>query len=102
MNTDCETIQTQWRETTIEITWKPEWSRIGEGLTFAHLEIRSVNPPKAPLPITATGYRSHFTDRADVMHYGDPEAYVMAWLDDAARSLKWREAEMSRRQLALF
>ncbi len=28
--------------------------------TIAHLEIRSIKPERAPLPITETGYRSHF------------------------------------------
>ncbi len=26
---------------------------------MAHLEIRTIDPPRAPLPMTNTGYRSH-------------------------------------------
>lgn len=39
----------------IEITLKPDYFK-----DVAHLEIRSIAPERAPLPITATGYRSHF------------------------------------------
>ncbi|MET4898526.1 hypothetical protein RN629_15425 [Sphingomonadaceae bacterium jetA1] len=34
--------------------WPIKWGAI------AHLEIESVAPERAPLPISATGYRSHF------------------------------------------
>ncbi|MEM9422329.1 MAG: hypothetical protein AAF986_07490 [Pseudomonadota bacterium] len=44
-----------WRGIDIELVYVPKrWGVI------ASLEIRSFNPPKAPLPITYTGYRSHF------------------------------------------
>lgn len=40
----------------IEITLKPDYFK-----DVAHLEIRSIAPERATLPITATGYRSHFS-----------------------------------------
>jgi len=44
-----------WQEIEIELKyWPLKWTVI------SHLEIRSVSPEKAPLPITETGYKSHF------------------------------------------
>lgn len=44
-----------WQGIEIEAIYMPvRWGVI------AHLEIRSIEPLRAPLPITETGYRSHF------------------------------------------
>lgn len=69
---------------------------------MAHLEVESVKPARAPLPITETGYRSHFINRSSVDHMGGPEAFVEAWIDEMARTPAWREADVASRQLALF
>lgn len=55
--TDMET-QTYcftWQSIEIEAVYRPRYNSI-----IAHLEIRSINPERAPLPITNTGYLSHF------------------------------------------
>lgn len=59
-------------------------------------------PERAPLPITETGYKSHFCDRREIEAAGGPVAYALAWLDMAADSKTWREACAARRQLSLF
>ena len=69
---------------------------------MAHLEVESVKPKHAPLPITETGYRSHFIHRTNVDHMGGPEAYVEAWIAEVANTPVWRNAEAASRQLALF
>lgn len=60
-----------------------------------HLEIEADN--RQPLPITETGYRSHFLDPGIIDSCGGALALVSQWLDDAAAAGGWRG-----RQLALF
>ena len=52
------TIETHtliWNDIEIRLTYQPnKWDVI------AHLEVESINPERAPLPITETGYLSHF------------------------------------------
>jgi len=37
-----------------------------------HIEVESVRPKRAPLPITETGYRSHFMPALDLINAGGP------------------------------
>lgn len=106
--TDQRSITTttiDWEGITLLISYEPDWLNIGEDfakVTTAHLEIRSISPEKAPLPITETGYRSHFTGSNDIDEAGGPVAYVTAWLDHMARSKEWKYHVESSRQLSLF
>lgn len=65
-----------------------------------HLAIQSKE--REPLPITETGYRSHFLSGEDIATAGGPVAYVTAWLNHMARSKEWIAYEKSSRQLSLF
>jgi len=56
--------QLKWSGFHINIEWEPN----AFGGIIAHLEIRSEN--SYPLPITNTGYLSHFTHKAEVMQHG--------------------------------
>lgn len=87
-----------WRGIEIEATYFPLlWNII------AHLEIRSIKPDRAPLPITETGYRSHFHQPGTLeAEGGDVVTRVIAWLDEEARSPKWRKQEEAASQLSLF
>ena len=68
-----------------------------------HLAIRSIAPEGAPLPITSTGYRSHFLQPGTVeAHGGDVVAQVVAWLDEEAAKPEWRAHIERNRQLRLF
>lgn len=68
-----------------------------------HLEIRSIGPERAPLPITTTGYRSHFMQPGTVeAHGGDVVAQVIAWLDEEASKPEWRAYVEASRQGSLF
>jgi cytolysin (calcineurin-like family phosphatase) len=68
-----------------------------------HLAIRSVNPDRAPLPITSTGYFSHFMQPDTVeAHGGDVVAQVTAWLDEEATKPEWRAHVERSRQGELF
>lgn len=73
------------------------------GGVIAHLEIRSIEPPRAPLPITETGYRSHFHPCGTVeANGGDVVAQVIAWLDEKAAKPDWRRYVEPSRQGELF
>jgi hypothetical protein len=102
MKTDYAIIHKNWNGIEIEIRWIADYVSFDDGQSMAHLEVESVKPKHAPLPITETGYRSHFINRINVDHMGGPEAYVEAWIDEMSRTLAWRETAVSSRQLALF
>tara|TARA_R110002096_G_scaffold188216_2_gene368094 strand:- start:154 stop:483 length:330 start_codon:yes stop_codon:yes gene_type:complete len=94
-----------WHGYRIEIAYCRSWSPSVEdiyGYAMSHIEIRTIEPERAPLPITETGYRSHFVHEPVVVEWGGPEALVRALLDDAAKSAEWKELEESRKQLSLF
>jgi len=51
----------EWNGILLEVAYDPQWLPphiLGQDL--AHLEVRSIHPTDAPLPITESGYRSHF------------------------------------------
>ena len=101
-----QTAQTEtitWRGVTIEVAYEADWLNSGSGpFPASHLAITAVQPAKAPLPITETGYLSHFVEPGTVEEQGGPSAFVLAWLDVAAQSKEWRKLEVTGRQLDLF
>ena len=100
-----ETYRIEWRGIAIEIRYAPSWSRAylevyGEPL--AHLEIDSIEPVRAELPITETGYQSLFLPASVFEGEGGPVAFVRAWLKDEAESEAWKQREEASRQMSLF
>jgi hypothetical protein len=87
-----------WQGIGIEATFTPrKWNAI------AHLAIRSVEPEGAPLPITSTGYRSHFHPIGTIEALGgDVVAQVTAWLDEEARKPEWQAVAERSKQGELF
>ena len=70
---------------------------------IAHLQVKSIDPPRVPLPITESGYRSHFCPCGMVEERGgDVVAQVKAWLDEEARSPNWKAYLVASRQGDLF
>jgi hypothetical protein len=93
----------EWNGMLLEISYEPQWlppAILGEDL--AHLEVRSLCPTDAPLPITETGYRSHFIAASAIAAAGGPVAYVDVWLTVESDAPAWREHEEATRQLALL
>lgn len=101
-----ETHRLTWCGIEIEVRYEPHWLNIGrekEGdFDYAHIEVESLSPERAPLPITETGYRSHFTSPAFIAQQGGPVAFVSEWLDAESTRSEWRAAEAARRQMTLF
>ena len=97
-----ETHNLNWNGIAIMITWEPNWLNLTSGIDMAHLEVETVSPAKAALPITETGYLSHFTAPATVETFGGPKAYVEAWLETESQAPDWRKADLEQRQHSLF
>ena len=76
-----------WEGIEIEAIYVPRsW-----GGVIAHLEIESIQPPRAPLPITETGYKSHYHPCGTVeANGGDVVVQIIAWLDEEAAKPEWR------------
>jgi hypothetical protein len=93
-----QTFHFQWQGIEVEVRYTPRrWSVID------HLEIRSIAPDGAPLPITGTGYRSRFMQPETVeAHGGDVVAQVRAWLDEEAAKPEWLAHVAASRQGELF
>ena len=65
----------------------------------SHVEVHVVRPKRAVIPITETGYRSHFIDREELSLAGGAVTFVIAWLDREAARRKWQRAEIEAQQL---
>ena len=94
-----------WRGITVSVSYEVDWLGSGaRGSAFAasHLQVEAIEPERAKLPITETGYRSHFLAPGTVEETGGPAAYVAAWLDHDAQTADWRRYEAESRQLTLF
>jgi hypothetical protein len=91
-----------WRGVTLRITWEPRFLNTNALAQPGHLQIKSIDPLRAPLPITATGYLSWFTSPVLVRDSGGPVAFVLQWLDAEAAGSAWAQAEIDRQQLSLF
>jgi hypothetical protein len=93
-----QTYRFTWQSIEIEAAYTPLWHKIA-----AHLEIRSINPERARLPITETGFRSHFHQPGTIeARGGDVVAQVIAWLDEEAAKPEWRAYAEANRQGELF
>lgn len=98
MDTQSQTHRFHWQGIEIEAIYTPlKWGVI------AHLEIRSITPECPPLPITRTGYHSHFHQPGTIEALGgDVVAQTIAWLDDEATKPEWQAYVEVGRQGELF
>lgn len=77
-----------WRGVRVEITFTPEAFGMVD-----HIELRSEG--KAPLPVTETGYRSHFMSKGTVAEHGGAVAFATMWLNHEAARTGWGGAQLS-------
>jgi hypothetical protein len=87
-----------WQGMAVSIRHVANWSGTG----FDHIEVQTITPDRARLPITETGYRSHFLHGEDLATHGGTVAFVTKWLDHEAKSAAWREYQRTSKQLSLF
>lgn len=91
------TAKLVWRDVACRVRTTPNY--ISKGWT--HIELLVVTPKGAPLPITSTGYLSHFLDDADLKRAGGAVAFFSAWIEREAATKAWAKAEFKWRQLEL-
>ena len=88
-----------WQGEHVTVTYEANW--LDMGLT-AHLTVQAEREGPGVLPITDTGYRSHFTPVEAIDAAGGPVAFVLAWLDHAAKELAWQQLKDQQRQTSLL
>ena len=89
----------EWEGITLSVSSERDYASMS-GLT--HLSIHVLEPSTSKLPITETGYRSHFISEVEVEELGGPLGYVRAWLDAEAATPEWRAAQQTAQQMSLF
>lgn len=67
-----------------------------------HIEVESIRPKKVPLPITETGYRSHFMPALELINAGGPVTFVAAWIEREAKGKAWTKQAAAKAQGDLF
>lgn len=86
------------------ITWRGIEVNVEHTVNWAahmdHIAVTTVS--RVALPITETGYKSHFLSPEKIAEYGDTVSYVLAWLEHEAESKAWKTHEAKTRQLELF
>jgi len=89
-----------WQGITLSVTYEADYLSINRhsGFATAHLQVQA----PVPLPFTETGYCSHFLPAEEVDELGGPVAYVLAWLEKAAKTPAWRKHQEAVRQFSLF
>lgn len=88
-----------WQNIEIEVRYNSlKWNVI------AHLEIETIKPERTALPITETGYLSHFHEPNSIekTNGGDIVAFVKSWLGEEAKPKEWQDYIERSKQGELF
>jgi hypothetical protein len=80
-----------WSERQIMVSFQQNWLNSRHW----HIELRC----DEPLPVTTTGYRSHFVPDAAFADQGEIVEFVQSWLDTAASRKPWQTYLAESRQL---
>jgi len=94
---EIQTATLTWQGIAIEISYEPNYLGLPR---HAHLELRVIGD--AVIPVTETGYRSHFLPPGVVESEGGPAQFTERWLNEAVQDPAWRKRVDANRQLDLF
>jgi hypothetical protein len=83
MSEETQGASLQWAGIDIEVRFTKNWLNG----TAHHLELRAGEP----VSVTATGYRSHFLPAEMDVDLDFIFAFLIDWLDEAARSRDWQD-----------
>lgn len=100
MDKQYEHHRLTWQDIEIEVRYCPVWT--GEPYSVCHIEVEAIEPARMPLPITETGYRSHFDSRENIETHGGAVSFVLKLLEIAASEPQWKKREAAARQMSLF
>jgi hypothetical protein len=78
------------------VTYEPRWLKSD----YAHFEFRSPHKPARRIPVSETGYLSHFASMEDVRDARSPQNFAREFVFAVLRSKQSRPEDS--RQLALF
>ena len=98
MKQRISTYRIEWRGIRLVIRHQVDYLWAGQ----SHIEINVVHPKRTAIPITETGYRSHFIGTLPLINAGGAVTFVTAWLDREAKSKKWIARELRETQGDLF
>lgn len=87
-----------WREISCRVRHTPNYLSKG----WSHIELTVQKPKNAPLPITSTGYLSHFLDEDILKRAGGPVRFFLDWIERESHSKQWAATEFKWRQGDLF
>ena len=90
------TSKIEWRGILLIVRTQADYLWQGQ----SHIEVYVARPKRAIIPITQTGYRSHFIATEELSLAGGAVAFVTAWLDSEAASKAWQRAEIRAQQLS--
>lgn len=86
----------QWEGRDIRLSYTPRWAK-----QIDHVELHALDG--AALPVTETGYRSHFFGPVDpILTMDEVETMMRDWLDSEAVTPAWQEHLNATQQLSLF
>jgi hypothetical protein len=83
-----------WQGIAISLKHVANWLNTGHD----HIELRA----SERLPVTETGYRSHFIRPEELALFDSPLDFVQQWLDTMAQEKAWQTYLKDSQQLSLF
>lgn len=83
-----------WRDITCRVRHTPDYLSKG----WSHIEVKVLQPKGAPLPITDTGYPSHFLGHDELQRAGGAVRFFLDRIKREAASKQWARAEFKWRQ----
>ncbi|WP_299829303.1 hypothetical protein [uncultured Roseobacter sp.] len=83
-----------WCDRVVSVAYQAHWLNSNHW----HIELRCAER----LPVTGTGYRSHFVPCAEDAHEADVRELVESWLNAAAETDAWQTHLEASRQPDLF
>jgi len=95
-------LSIDWQGIEIQLTYWPRWSHLEAGELVSLVQIQSINPNRARLPITETGYLSHFFYTEKALPNEEIRELVIDWLDEEAESKAWKDRLREGKQFTLF
>lgn len=103
MNREIEQHEITWEGIRISVSFERNWLQsTSPHFRTAHMQLQTVSPARVALPMTETGYRSHFLPVEHVDAEGGAVAYALAWLAHEAQKPEWQAQQGKSQQLSLF
>ena len=83
------------------VEYEPKWS--GGEAAYGHFEFHSPHNPPRRIPVSETGYLSHFAPMQEIASFANPNEYAMAFVRSVLDSARTRKAISTEPgQLSLF